>query len=62
MKDNDTDTANAPVTPSGKYQDAEIEDVIKASEEESFLDPGDGYRIWRCNGVPVGLRIRKKRS
>jgi hypothetical protein len=41
--------------------DAEIEDVTKSAEEESSVDPGDGYRIWRCNGVPVGVRIHKNR-
>jgi hypothetical protein len=62
MKDTDTDTANAPVTQSGKDLDSEIEDVIKSAEEESSVDPGDKYRIWRCNGLPVAVRFHNKRS
>ncbi len=42
--------------------DAEIEDVIKTAEEEFSVDRNDRYRIWHCNGVPVGIHLRKKKS
>lgn len=60
MKHIDGDVAETPVNRGVKDLDAEIEDVIKNFEEDSSVDHNDRYRIWRCNGVPVGLHIHKK--
>ena len=62
MKNSDVGKANASKTSAVKDFDAEIEDVIKAAEEETSTDPGDKYRIWRCNGLPVAVRFHNKRS
>ncbi len=62
MKNIEGDMAKTPVTQGMKDLDAEFEDIIKVAEEESSVDPGDKYRIWRCNGLPVALRFHNKRS
>jgi hypothetical protein len=43
--------------------DEETVEVIKAADHKKDRpsgDQGDDYRIWRCNGLPVGVRIHKK--
>ena len=62
MKNVDGDRAKTPVTQGVKDLEAEIEDLIKTAEEESSADRSDRFRIWHCNGVPVGIHLRKKKS
>ena len=61
MKNSDVDKANAFENQVLKDLDAEIEDKIRAAEDESSVDPDDKYRIWRCNGLPVAERFHNKR-
>ena len=61
MKIIDGDMAKTLETQRVKDLDAEIEDVIKTAEEESSVDRNDRFRIWHCNGVPVGIHLRKKK-
>ena len=60
MKNIDGDMAKTPVTQRVKDLDTEIEDVIKTAEKESSVDRNDRFRIWHCNGVPVGVHLHKK--
>ena len=60
MKNIDGDMAKALVTQGVRELGAEIEDVIKTAERESSVDRNDRFRIWHCNGVPVGVHLHKK--
>ena len=62
MKHINDEMAKTPVIQGVKDLDAEIEDVIKTAEEESSVDCNDRYRLWHCNGVPIGIHLRKKKS
>ena len=62
MKNSDGDMTKTPLSQRVKKLDAEIEDVIELAEEGSSVDRNDRFRIWRCNGVPVGIHLRKKKS
>ena len=44
--------------------DAETDEVIKAADRKkdpSSDDQGEAFRIWRCQGVSIGLHIHKKK-
>ena len=64
MKDTETDKDNAAEVQNSSNLDEESAEMLKAAyrkENTSSEDQGDEYRIWRCNGLPIGLRIHKKR-
>ena len=65
LKDTHTDTADDLEIQVLKDIDAAVaEEVITATElnkHKSLSYQGEGYRIWRCNGVPIGVRIHKQR-
>ena len=44
--------------------DAETDEVIRAvdrKKDPSSDDQGEEFRIWRCQGVSIGLHIHKKK-
>jgi hypothetical protein len=62
MKKPDTDTAKPLSGPAIKDLNAEDVELIKTvdrNEDKSAADLGEVYRIWHCNGVPVGVHIHK---
>ena len=65
MKIDDADTTRAIDIQRLEEFGAESEEVIRAAErsKDKFSgDQGSGYRVWHCNGVPIGIHTLKKRS
>ena len=60
MKNTDFNIANTPVDQEVKDFDTESNAVIEVAKRKSSNGHGDGYRIWRCYGVPVGIHIHNK--
>ena len=64
MKNSDTDNKNTVEIRDLVGLDAEGDEVIKTVEgcrHKPSGDQGEGYRIWRCNGVSIGVHIHKKK-
>jgi hypothetical protein len=63
MKDTDAGKINALEDQVRNESDAEADELIKAADQKkdkSSGDQGEEFRIWRCNGVPVGVHLHKK--
>ena len=65
MKDTDADKINALEDQVRNESDAEADELIKAADQKKDKSSGDQgeeeFRIWRCQGVSIGLHIHKKK-
>jgi hypothetical protein len=65
MKDTDAGKINALEDQVRNESDAEADELIKAADQKKDKSSGDQreeeFRIWRCQGVSIGLHIHKKK-
>ncbi len=63
-KDTETNEGNASEVQTLEDLDSESIEVIKIADrkkDKSSDDQGEELRIWRCQGVSIGLHIQKKK-
>ena len=64
-KNPDSNEGNTPEIQVAKDLDADSLEVLNAlnqKEEDSSGNQAEGYRIWHCNGVPIGVHFHKNKS